>query len=198
MFIVLLLICLWTFIASRMLNAIHKKENSCRPQKPWRSINTWSVKKLSWILNFRGLRIFDFRFFVAICWYSYLSLMSTSSAILNVQFIFDSYFAWTCFGLSSIFTPSVSGTRKNHRGPDLGDTVAETTLLCCFWPKIWYKFFDSFFGTGKNRKQAKTRPSKITVKNYYNWTFKMAELVGITERYEYQHNSTKKSKIEYT
>ena len=31
--------------------------------------------------------IFDFRFFVALCWYSCLSLMPTSSAILNVQFL---------------------------------------------------------------------------------------------------------------
>ena len=32
--------------------------------------------------------------------------METSSAILNAQLIFDSYFAWTCFGTSSIFTYS--------------------------------------------------------------------------------------------
>ena len=30
--------------------------------------------------------------------------MPASSAILNVQLIFDSYFAWTCFGSSSIFS----------------------------------------------------------------------------------------------
>ena len=31
--------------------------------------------------------------------------------------------------------------------------------------KIWYKFFDAFFGIGKNLRRAKTRPSKIPVKN---------------------------------
>ena len=56
--------------------------------------STWSVQKVSRILNFRGLRKFEFRFFVTLCWYSYHSLMSTSSAILNVQLIFNSYFAW--------------------------------------------------------------------------------------------------------
>ena len=69
-------------------------------------VNTRSVQKVSRILNFRGLRIFDFRFFVALCWYSCLSLMPTSSAILNVQLIFDSCFACTCFGSSSIFAYS--------------------------------------------------------------------------------------------
>ena len=42
------------------------------------------------------------------------SLMLTSSAILNVQLIFDSYFVWTCFDSSSIFISSVSGTRKSR------------------------------------------------------------------------------------
>ena len=32
--------------------------------------------------------------------------MLTSSAILNAQLIFDSYFAWTCFDSSSIFACS--------------------------------------------------------------------------------------------
>ena len=67
---------------------------------------TRSVQKVSRILNFRGLYIFDFRFFVALCWYSCLSLMPTSSAILNVQSIFDSCFACTCFGSFSIFAYS--------------------------------------------------------------------------------------------
>ena len=31
---------------------------------------------------------------------------------------------------------SVSGTRKSHRGPDLGNTVAAESLVCCFWSKI--------------------------------------------------------------
>ena len=73
---------------------------------------------------------------MALCWYSYSLFMSKSSAILNAQLIFDSHVAWTCFGSSSIFASSVSGTRKSHRGPNLGNTVAATTLLCCFWPKI--------------------------------------------------------------
>ena len=65
--------------------------------------------------------------------------MPTSSAILNVQLIFDSYFAWTCFGSSSFFAPSVSGIRKNHRGPGLGNIVAAATLLCCFGQKFAHK-----------------------------------------------------------
>ena len=168
------------------------------------------------IANFEFPRVtYIFRFFVVSCWYSYPSLMPTSSAILNVQLIFNSYFAWTCFGSSSIFASSVSETRKNHRRPDLENTVAAATLLCCFWQKIraqatmcergryhsakanfcsstnpgvsdfaqiahnlrviflidrstlkfWYRFFDPFFGIGKNRRWAKTRPSKIAVKN---------------------------------
>ena len=28
------------------------------------------------------------------------------------------------------------GNKKSHRGPDLKNTVAAATLLCCFWPKI--------------------------------------------------------------
>ena len=90
--------------------------------------NTWSVRKVS--------REFDFRFFMALCWYSYPSLMPTGSPILNVQLIFDSFLTWTCFGSSSICASSVSGTRKSHKGPDLGNTVDATTVMCCFWPKI--------------------------------------------------------------
>jgi len=38
---------------------------------------------------------------------------------------------------SSFHGPSsVSGTRKSHRGPGLGNTVAAASLVCCFWPKI--------------------------------------------------------------
>ena len=54
--------------------------------------------------------------------------MAASSAILNVQFIFDSYFAWTCLGSSSIFASSVSGTRKSDKGADRGNTVSGATL----------------------------------------------------------------------
>ena len=45
-------------------------------------------------------------------------------------------FCLDVFGSSSLFASSVSGTRKNHREPDLGNTVAAATLLCCFWPKF--------------------------------------------------------------
>ena len=47
-------------------------------------------------------------------------LMSTSSAILNVQLIFDSYFPWTCFGSCSMFASSVSGTIKVTEGQICG------------------------------------------------------------------------------
>ena len=53
---------------------------------------TWSVKKVSQILNFRGYVYSIFDFFVALCWYSYPSLMPRGSVILSVQLIFDSYF----------------------------------------------------------------------------------------------------------
>ena len=69
-------------------------------------VYTWFVQTVSRILNFRGLRILDFWFFVALCWYSYPSLMQISSNILYVQLIFDSYFTWTYFGSSSIFAYS--------------------------------------------------------------------------------------------
>ena len=65
--------------------------------------HTWSVQKVSRILNFASYVHSIFDFFVALCWYSYPSLMPTSSAILNVQLIFDSYFARTCFGSSPFF-----------------------------------------------------------------------------------------------
>ena len=143
-----------------------------------------------WISTGYVYSIFDF--FVALCWYSYSSLMPTSSVILNVRLIFDSYFVWTCFGSSSIFASSVSGTKKSYREADLGNTVIAAKLLCCFWSKIRaqatmckqgryhgakakfcsftnpgvsYRFFDPFFGIGKNWRRAKTRPSKIAVKN---------------------------------
>ena len=57
-----------------------------------------------WISAGYVYSIFDF--FVALCWRSCPSLMLTSSAILNFQLIFDSCFAWTCFGSSSIFAYS--------------------------------------------------------------------------------------------
>ena len=62
--------------------------------------------------------------------------MPMSSAVLSVQLIFESYFAWACFGSSSIFAFSVSGTRKSHRGSDLENTVDAATILCCFWLKF--------------------------------------------------------------
>ena len=47
-----------------------------------------------------------FVFFVALCLYLYFLFMPTSTAILNVQLIFDSCFACMCFGSSSIFAYS--------------------------------------------------------------------------------------------
>ena len=65
------------------------------------------------IANFEFTRVMYIRF----------SIFYGIMLVLNVQLIFDSYFALTCFGSSSIFASSVSGTRKSHRGPDLGNTV---------------------------------------------------------------------------
>ena len=64
---------------------------------------TRCVQKVSRILNFRGLRIFDFDFFVALCWYSCYSFMPSSTAILNVQLIFDSCFACTFVVFGFVF-----------------------------------------------------------------------------------------------
>ena len=35
-----------------------------------------------------------------------------------------------------LWASSVLGPRKSHRGPDLANTVAAASLVCCFWPKI--------------------------------------------------------------
>ena len=48
--------------------------------------------------------IFDF--FMALCWYLCFSFMPTSTAVLNVQLIFDSCFDCTCFDSSSIIAHS--------------------------------------------------------------------------------------------
>ena len=67
------------------------------------------------IANFKFPRVTYFRFstFVALCWYSYPSLMPTSSVLLTVQLIFDSYFAWTCFCSSSIFAYSKKWVKES-------------------------------------------------------------------------------------
>ena len=63
-----------------------------------------------WISS--GYVFSSFEFFVALCWYSYLSLMPTSSAILNVQLICYSHFVLTCFDSSSIFTFSTKWIKE--------------------------------------------------------------------------------------
>ena len=42
--------------------------------------------------------------------------------------------SWLSVVLS--WASSVLGTRKSHRGPGLGNTVAAASLVCRFWPKI--------------------------------------------------------------
>ena len=84
---------------------------------------TWSVQKVLRILNFRGLRIFDFRFFGVMLVLIYADKFGHFECSVN----FYSYFVWTCFDSSSIFASSVSGTRKSHRVPDLGSTVGAAT-----------------------------------------------------------------------
>ena len=108
----------------------------------WALMESWEVVIRGLFKKYRefwisaGYVYSIFNFFEALCWYSYPSYMSTSSAILNVRLILFNYFAWTCFGSSSIFASSVSRTRKSYRGPNLGNTVAAETLSCCFWLKI--------------------------------------------------------------
>ena len=87
------------------------------------------------ITNFEFPRIFDFQFFVALCWYSYPSLMPAISAILNVWLIFDSYFAWTCFGLSSIF-PLQFREQEKVTGGQIWGIRWLRLQYCCFGTKI--------------------------------------------------------------
>ena len=62
--------------------------------------------------------------------------MPKSSAILNVQLIFDSHFAWTCVLARFDFLLFSFRNKKRHGGPDLGNTVAQAILLCCFSQKL--------------------------------------------------------------
>ena len=65
----------------------------------------------SWISAGYVYSIFDF--FVTLCWYSCFLFMPISTAILNVQLIFDSCFACTCFSSSSIFAYSKKWIRES-------------------------------------------------------------------------------------
>ena len=58
---------------------------------------TRCAQKASRILNFRGL-----------CWYSCFLFMPTSTAILNVQLIFDRCFADTCL-IATQYLAQISG-----------------------------------------------------------------------------------------
>ena len=163
------------------------------------------------ITNFEFPRITYIRLFVALCWYSY----SSSSAILNVQLIFDSYFDWTCFGSSSIFVYSKKWIKEpvsNFQGGAVKEEYylqvmgnlpkailqklrdlwknrnwhhdnapAHTSLLVLEFsaknntimlPQPPYSpdlapvtFSCSRNWKGKNRRWAKTHPSKMAVKN---------------------------------
>ena len=78
---------------------MNDEERVGRPGTSTTDENIDEVKKI--VLVNRRTTFFDF--FVALCWYSCFLFMPTSTAILNVQLIFDSCFACTCFGSSSIF-----------------------------------------------------------------------------------------------
>ena len=87
--------------------------------------------------------IFDF--FVALCWYSCFSFLPTSTAILNVQLIFDSGFACTCFGSSSIFAYSKKWIKESvsnfvQQWINIYK-ITKNDFLKCFedWKKPWYK-----------------------------------------------------------
>ena len=77
----------------------HKKHRN-------QSIHTRSAKKYREIWISAGYVYSIFDFFVALRRYSCFLFMPTSTAILNVQLIFDSCFACTCFGSPSIFAYS--------------------------------------------------------------------------------------------
>ena len=57
------------------------------------------------------------------------------------------------------------------------------------FPRVMYIRFSFFCGEDEPKYAQAKQLSKI------NRTFKMAELVGISEGYEYRHDATKKSKI---
>ena len=64
---------------------------------------TWSVQKVSRILIFRGLRTFDFRFFVALCWYSLNSNLNIETKRILKQNKLDKFNkCFDQFGPSSI------------------------------------------------------------------------------------------------
>ena len=114
-------ICGWN-IFKKFLNQIkryhylykkktHKKGKNNLLYKTCQKQNQPYVVCSKSIVNFdfprvKYIRYSIFDFLVALCWYSYPSLKPTSSVILNVQLIFDSYFAWTYFCSSSIFAHS--------------------------------------------------------------------------------------------
>ena len=99
-----------------------------------------------WISASYIYSIFDF--FVALCWYLCLLLMPTSTAILNVQLIFDSCLACTCFGSSSIFAYS-----KNWMKKYLSNFVWKTKLSarthseCWLWHMVKLPWTDATFMT---------------------------------------------------
>jgi len=65
--------------------------------------------------------------------------------------------SWRSVVLS--WASSVSGTRKSHRGPGLGNTVGETLLECCFWPKIRTQVTTGIYHGAKANFCSSTNPS---------------------------------------
>ena len=72
-----------------------------------------------------------FNYFVALCWYSFPSLIPTRSAILNVQLIFYSYFVWTCFGSSSTFACFKKGSKHLYQIFRVERSIRNTTYKLC-------------------------------------------------------------------
>ena len=83
------------------------------------------------IANFEFPRVTYIRISI-LCRFSCFSFMPTSTAIMNVQLIFDSCFACTCFGSSSIFAYSKKWIKES-----VSNFVWKTKLSARTYSECW-------------------------------------------------------------
>ena len=93
---------------------------------------TWSVQKVSRILNFRWLRIFDFQFFVVLCWYSYRSLMLD---LFECSVNFLQLFCLEVFWLILDFYLFSFGNKKKSQGARSGKYSGRGNIFVLFLSK---------------------------------------------------------------
>ena len=113
--------------------------------REWRTVSschfskthyTWSVRKVSRILNSRELRIFDFRFFCGVMLVLISHTCADKFGHFECSINFRQLFSLDVIRFVFDFCLFSFGNKTKSRGTDLGNTVAAATLLCCFWPKI--------------------------------------------------------------